>query len=98
MIGMYGSSPKVKCREGMCDASQLIAELKLEAYNSYWSLVRLQVATTKLNLDMVRSVKINCTCIGDSFEGTCFVCWPSRDRVSISFGVHKPRSCVDFAK
>jgi len=28
VIGMYESSPKVKYREGMCDASQLIAELK----------------------------------------------------------------------
>ena len=45
----------------------------------------------KLNVDLVRLVKINCTCAGDSFEGTCFVCWQSRDRVSIL-----PRSCVDF--
>ena len=31
-------------------------------------------------------------CVGDSFfEGTSFVYWPSRDRVSIS-----PRSCIDF--
>ena len=29
MIGMYGSSPKVKYREGMCGASQLIAELQI---------------------------------------------------------------------
>ena len=29
MIGMYGSSPKVKCREGMCSASQLIVELQI---------------------------------------------------------------------
>ena len=29
MISMYGSSPKVKCREGMYSASQLIAELKV---------------------------------------------------------------------
>ena len=47
----------------------------------------------KLNLDLVRSVKIYCTCTGDSFEGTCFVCWPSRDHVSIS-----PRSCVNFVQ
>ena len=33
VIGMYGSSSKVKCREGMCGASQLIAELKLKVYN-----------------------------------------------------------------
>ena len=52
MIVMYESSPKVKCREGMCGASQLIAELQV----------------------------------------------PSRDRVSISSGVRKPRSCVDFAE
>ena len=31
MIGMYESSPKVKCREGMCGASQLIAELKVSS-------------------------------------------------------------------
>ena len=47
----------------------------------------------KLNLDLVRSVEINCTCTSDSFEGTCFICWPSRDRVSISL-----RSCVDFVR
>ena len=29
MIGMYESSPKVKCREGMCGASQVIAELQV---------------------------------------------------------------------
>ena len=29
MIGMYESSPKVKCREGMCGASQLITELQI---------------------------------------------------------------------
>ena len=29
MISMYRSSPKVKCREGMCVASQLIAELQI---------------------------------------------------------------------
>ena len=52
MIGMYASSPKVKCREGMCGASQLIAELKV----------------------------------------------PSRDRVSISSGALKLRSCVDFVR
>ena len=40
----------------------------------------------KLNLDLVRSMEINYTCTGDSFEGTSFVCWPSRDRVSISPG------------
>ena len=38
-------------------------------------------------------MEINYTCTGDSFEGTDFVCWPSRDRVSIF-----PRLCVDFAK
>ena len=27
---MYGSSPKVKFREGMCGASQLIAELQIQ--------------------------------------------------------------------
>ena len=47
----------------------------------------------KLNLDQMRSVEITCTCIGDSFEGKGFVCWPSRDRVSISL-----RSCVDFTE
>ena len=52
VIGMYGSSPKVKCRKGMCSAFQWIAELKI----------------------------------------------PSRDRVSISPGARKPRSCVDFAE
>ena len=45
----------------------------------------------KLSLDLVRLVEIYYTCAGDSFEGTCFVCWSSRDRVSIS-----PRSCVNF--
>ena len=29
MIGMYGSSPKVKCREGMCGIFQWIAELQI---------------------------------------------------------------------
>ena len=29
----------------------------------------------KLKLDLVRLLKINCTCTGDSFEGTDFVCW-----------------------
>ena len=52
VIGMYESSPKVKCREGMCGAFQWIAELQI----------------------------------------------PSRDRVSISSGARKPRSCVDFAR
>ena len=31
MIGLYGSSPKVKCREGMYGASQLIAELQISS-------------------------------------------------------------------
>jgi len=76
-----------------------IDELKLEAYNWYWSLVRVaglvRVAcgNNKLNLDLERSVEINCTCTGDLIEGTGFVCWPSRDCVSIS-----PRSCVDFVR
>ena len=59
----------------------------------------------KLNLDLVRSVEINCTCTSNSFEGTGFVYWSSRDRVSISprslsisFRALKPRSCVDFAE
>ena len=52
MIGMYETSPKVKCREGTYGAFQLIAELQI----------------------------------------------PSRDRVSISSGARKPRSCVDFAE
>jgi len=30
VIGMYRSSPKVKCRKGMCGASQLIPELKVQ--------------------------------------------------------------------
>ena len=29
MFGMYESSPKVKCREGMCGAFQWIAELQI---------------------------------------------------------------------
>ena len=29
MIGMYESSPKVKCRADMCGASQVIAELQV---------------------------------------------------------------------
>jgi len=53
--------------------------------------VRVAGGDDKLNVDLVRLVKVNCTCAGDSFEGTCFVCWQSRDRMSIS-----PRSCVDF--
>ena len=68
------------------------------------------MATTNSILDLVRSVKINCTCAGDSFEGTGFLCWQSRDSVSLrscvdSFGVPKLksvsislRSCVDFAR
>jgi len=55
--------------------------------------VRVAGGEDKLNLDLVRSVEINYTCAGDSFEGTGFVGWPSRDRVSISL-----RSCVDFAR
>ena len=55
-----------------------------------WSLVRVAGGNDKHNLDLVGLVKINCMCVGDSFEGTSFVCWPSRDRVSIL-----PRSCVD---
>ena len=67
--------------------------------------MRVAGGNDKLSLDLVRSVEINCTCTGDSFEGTGFVCWPSRDRVPIlrdrvliSFGALKPRSCVDFAE
>ena len=70
-----------------------IAELKLEANNWYWSLVRVTGGNDKLSLDLLRSVEINCTCTGDSFEGTGFVCWPSQDRVLIL-----PRSCVDSAR
>ena len=55
--------------------------------------MRVAGSDDKLNLDLVRSVEINYTCTGDSFEGTGFVCWPSRDRVSIS-----PRSCVAFVR
>ena len=44
-------------------------------------------------LDLMKSAKINCMCTGDSFEETGFICWPSRDRVSIS-----PRSCVNFVR
>ena len=47
----------------------------------------------KLNLDLMRSVKINHTCTGDSLKGTSFVCWPSRDHVSSS-----SRSYVDFVR
>jgi len=53
--------------------------------------VRVAGGNNKLNLDLMRSVEINCTCVGDLFEGICFVWWPSQDRVSIL-----PRSCVDF--
>ena len=59
MIGMYENSPKVKCREGMYSASQLILSYRFQ-------------------------VEI--------------VCRFRRDRVSISSGALKPRSCVDFAK
>ena len=52
----------------------------------------------KLNLDLVRPVEIKCMYAGDSFEGIGFVCWPSRDHVSISFGALKPRSYVDFTE
>jgi len=31
VIGMYGSSPKVKYREGMCGAFQWIAELQISS-------------------------------------------------------------------
>ena len=34
VIGMYGSSPKVKCREGMCDVFQWIAELQIPSRDS----------------------------------------------------------------
>ena len=53
--------------------------------------MRVAGGNDKLNLDLVRSVEINYTCTDVSFEGTDFVCWPSRDHVLIS-----PRSCVDF--
>ena len=64
-----------------------IAELKLEAYNRYWSLVRVAGGNDKLNLDLVRSVEINCTCAGQ----VKIVCRfrserSSGDRVSISPG------------
>ena len=55
--------------------------------------MRIASGDDKLSLDLVRSVEINCTYAGDSFEGTDLVCWPSRDRVSIS-----SRPCVDFAE
>ena len=48
--------------------------------------MRVTGGSDKLNLNPVRSVEINCTCAGDSFKGTGFVCWPSRDRVSILSG------------
>ena len=48
--------------------------------------MRVTGGDNKLNLDLMRSVENNCTCTGDSFEGTGFVCWSSRDRVSISPG------------
>ena len=59
VIGMYGSSPKVKCRECMCGAFQWIAELQIPSR---------------------------------------VVCRFRRDRVSISSGARKLRSCVDFAE
>ena len=55
--------------------------------------MRVTGGDNKLNLDLMRSVEINCTCASDSFEGTGFVCWPSQGRVSIS-----SRSCVDFVR
>ena len=48
--------------------------------------MRVASGDDKFNLDLVRSVKIKCTCANNSFEGSGFICWPRRDRVSISFG------------
>ena len=84
-----------------------IAVLKFEAYNGYWSLVRVADSDDKLNL-----VGVNCTYTGDSFEGTSFVCWSNRDHVDfteIMCRFHSerlnrdrvsilPRSCVNFAR
>ena len=51
--------------------------------------MRVASGDDKLSLDLVRSVEINCTYAGDSFEGKDLDCWPSRDRVSISPGALK---------
>jgi len=57
--------------------------------------VRVVGGNDKLNIGSGEIRKINCTCAGDSFEGTCFsvgqveiVCQFRRDRVSISPDVH----------
>jgi len=55
--------------------------------------LRVTGGNDKLNFGSEKSAKINCMCTGDSFEETGFICWPSRDRVSIS-----PRSCVNFVR
>ena len=67
--------------------------------------MRVASGDDKLSLDLVRSVEINCTYTGVSFEGTSssvghveIVCRFRRERVSISSGALKPRSCVDFAE
>ena len=79
MIDMYGNSPKVKCREGMRGASQLIAELQILSRD------RVSISSRSC-VDFFRSAQAE------------IVCRFRRDRVSISSGARKPRSCVDFAE
>ena len=55
MIGMYGSSPKVKCREGMCGASQLIAELQIPSRD------RVSISPRSC-VDFVRSAQAEIVC------------------------------------
>jgi len=55
VIGMYESSPKVECREDMCGASQLIAELKVPRRDRVSISLRLCV-------DFVRSAQAEIVC------------------------------------
>ena len=63
MIGMYESSPKVKCREAMCDASQLIAELKVPSRD------RVSISP-RLYVNFVRSAQAEIMCV-DFAEIVC---------------------------
>ena len=55
MFGMYESSPKVKYREGMCSASQLINKLKVPRRD------RVSISTRSC-VDFIRSAQAEIAC------------------------------------
>ena len=81
MIGMYGSSPKVKCREDISGAFQLIAELQISSRD------RVSISPRSC-IDFFQSAQAE-TCV-DFVEIVCrfrqvFV------RVQLIFGKSSPR-------